>query len=229
MAYFVRFLTPVNQKCLSLVLGYNYSLHHGGSMKIDKGRATYEIQETPDNLIITHRGRQNWGWALINLLPVILIVVILLFLITTDLPYAYPNKPETNLLTFLCLGLSMFIPSYVAYAALTWALGLMVDHEKITITADSLTIEKSGFGSIHLSREFLLEKSTSSIYVPGSPTQERPESIPFRRSSESDGKIPHLVPDQPHALVLPGAIQRGAYRHPYPDQGEISQHKRADG
>jgi hypothetical protein len=53
--------------------------------------------------------------------------------------------------------LSLFI--YGTYVSLAWSLDLMLDHEKITITTSSLTIEKSGFGSIHLSRKFYLKES----------------------------------------------------------------------
>jgi hypothetical protein len=128
-------------------------------MKADKSHPTYEIQETPESLIITHRGRQNWGWALINFLPVALIIACSLVLLSLELTQAYLTESEGDPLTFLCLGLTIIIPAYGVYVSLTWTLDQLLDREKITITTASLTIEKSGFGTIHLSHMFPLNRS----------------------------------------------------------------------
>jgi hypothetical protein len=117
------------------------------------------IQETPDGLVITYRGSQNPVRALISLISAIFAPVILLVLITSDLASAKPIEFEFDPLTVLCLGSMIFIFAYGTYIALSWALDLMLDRELITITATNLTVEKSGFGPIHLSREFLLKES----------------------------------------------------------------------
>jgi hypothetical protein len=117
------------------------------------------IHENPDSLVITYRGSQNVGRVLIILLMVILAPVFPLIALATVLAQANPIEFEFDPLMVLCLGSMIFIFAYGTYVALTWALDLVLNHEKVTITATSLTVEKSGFGSIHLSREFYLKKS----------------------------------------------------------------------
>ncbi len=118
-----------------------------------------EIHENPDSLVITYRGSQNVGQALIILLLVFLTPVFPLIALAPDLSRTNPAEFLFDPNIFLCLGSIILILLYGAYVALSWALDLVLNHEKVTITADSLTIEKSGFGSIHLSREFYLKKS----------------------------------------------------------------------
>jgi hypothetical protein len=139
-------------------------------MKADHDRLTYEIQETPGSLVITYRGNQNRGRALIILLSVILAFAYLLGGFALLIPNGSSPESEFQPLIYLCLGSFILLLVYGAYVALSWALDQMLDREQVTLTATSLTVEKSGYGSIHLTREFYLKESdclhpTSILYM----------------------------------------------------------------
>jgi hypothetical protein len=121
--------------------------------------ADLEIEETPDSLVIRYRGNQHVGRAYIYLLSSIFAFVILIFLFAPSIIHLIQSEVGIPPLLIICPGIFITLYIYGAYVSLTWALDLMLDREKITITANNLIIEKSGFRSIHLSREFLLYNS----------------------------------------------------------------------
>jgi hypothetical protein len=128
-------------------------------MPIESYPEALEIHENPDSLVITYRGSQNVGRAVIFLLSSILGLVFLLLVIAPDLDQFQLSEVNLSPIILICPGVFLLLFIYSAYITLTWALDLMLDREKVTITAGSLTIEKSGFSSIHLSREFYLNES----------------------------------------------------------------------
>ena len=128
-------------------------------MPIEPYPEDLEIHENPDSLVITYRGNQNRGRAMISFwsgdsccLHASLIAL------APDLAHAKPIEFEFYPLTILCLGSFILLLVYGAYVALSWALDQMLDREQVTFTATSLTVEKSGFGSIRLAREFISER-----------------------------------------------------------------------
>jgi hypothetical protein len=118
-----------------------------------------EIHENPESLIINYRGKQKVGRAVIFLLYSIFTFVFLVIFFAPDIAQLDLSEVKIIPILIICPGIFLSLYIYSAFVTLTRALDLMLDCEKITITAGSLTIEKSGFGTIHLSREFYLKES----------------------------------------------------------------------
>jgi hypothetical protein len=117
-------------------------------MKAVESAYQFEIQETPDSLIIHYQGRKNRGKAIMILL---FMIVYLLGLIVGIYMALTLDADKLNILAFSWVTMPFVLITLIPYIE-----DLLLDREMITIMADQIRVEKSGFRSIHRTRIFTL-------------------------------------------------------------------------
>jgi hypothetical protein len=125
-----------------------------------KAKYQYTIEDTINGLTIHYQGTKRWGAAVLIVMLAILVLLIMIPMMTEILNDPTIINTNDYVPMIVTVGILMAGLLYGLFIYLTWALDLLLDDETITIDAHSIRVEKSGFGSFHLSKEYTLKGNT---------------------------------------------------------------------
>ena len=123
-------------------------------MKKSKPHYQVSIRETPDSLVIQYRGKKR-----VALIIVYSFVLILYFAVTSiNLLLIFTGTHGSFWWDLFYVGSTLYFIIYIAIISPAIFLNSLLNHETDTITDHAVRVEKSGFGSVRLNKEFPLKK-----------------------------------------------------------------------